>query len=209
MANDIDEMTVIDESTDSTISVEQEPPRSEKKEFKRLIKAEVMQFPVFTQGEILPLKYHIRDDIREVLCRKYGKDKKAVINACIDKLLKDYCSQVKRPDYALAAVMKQRRYDMNAQSVGRISQKDMTTFVAALRYHERLQNQALQRKEEKERKRLEHEQRLKEQEEMRKERQRAKRKRQRGACEAREAQAITITPTVAITDGLKNHEVVS
>ena len=204
MTNGIDEIIVIGESTDSSVSAkqEQEPPRSEKKEFKRLIKAEVMQFPVFTQGEILPLKYHIRDDMREVLCRKYGKDKKAVINACIDKLLKDYCSQVKRPDYALAAVMKQRRYDLQGKPIQKISQKDMTTFVAALKYHERLQNAALQRKEEKERKRQAHEQRLKEQEEVRKERQRAKRKRQRAARAAREAQA-TITPT----DGLRNHEV--
>uniref|UniRef100_E6Q9Z2 ProQ/FinO domain-containing protein n=1 Tax=mine drainage metagenome TaxID=410659 RepID=E6Q9Z2_9ZZZZ len=181
-----------------------EPPHSEKKAFRRLIKTEVMLFPVFTQGEILPLKYKIRDDMREVLCRTHGKDKKAVINAVIDKLLKDYCSQVKRPDYALAAVMKQQRYDLHGKAVKKISQKDMTAFVAALRYHERLQREALQRKEEKERKRLAHEQRLQEREQAKRAKRTAKRKRQRAA---KVAQAVTITPTVGNGDGLKHHEV--
>ncbi len=168
----------------------EEPTRPEGKAFKRIIKTEVMQFPVFTQGEILPMKYRIRDDMREVLCRTYGKDKKAVINAVIDKLLKDYCSQVKRPDYALAAVLKQHRYDLHGKPVQKISQKDMTAFVAALRYHERLQQEAIQRKEAKERKRLEHEQRLKEQEQAKRTKRTAKRKRQRAAKAARAQEVV-------------------
>lgn len=174
MTDDIAEISSIVNSTDTA-----ELPHSEKKAFRRLIKAEVRQFPVFTQGEILPLKYRIRDDMREVLCRTYGKDKKAVINAVIDKLLKDYCSQVKRPDYALAAVLKQHRHDLHGKPVQKISQKDMTSFVAALRYHDRLQTEALARKEEKERKRLAHEQRLQEREQAKKAKRTAKRKRQR------------------------------
>jgi hypothetical protein len=189
MTNDTAEIPVIVNSTDAAES--SVPPIPEGKAFKRLIKAEVLQFPVFTQGEILPLKYHIRDDMREVLCRTYGKNKKAVINACIDKLLKDYCSQVKRPDYALAGVLKQHRYDLHGKPVQKISEKDMTAFVAALRYHERLQQEALQRAEAKERKRLAHAQRLQEQEQAKRAKKNAKRKRQRAAKAAREAQAIT------------------
>ncbi|AEK57679.1 hypothetical protein Atc_1030 [Acidithiobacillus caldus SM-1] len=189
MTDDIAEPVIVN-PTDATEQTELSRP--EGKAFKRLIKAEVMRFPVFTQGEILPLKYRIRDDMREVLCRTYGKDKKAVINAVIDKLLKDYCSQVKRPDYALAAVLKQRRFDLHAKPVQKISEKDMTAFVAALRYHERLQREALERKAAKERKRLAHEQRLLEQEQARRAKRTAKRKRQR----AKAAQAI------------KNYEVV-
>ena len=185
---DIAEIPVIVNSTDSTDAAELSvPPIQEGKAFRRLIKTEVMQFPVFS-GEILPLKYRIRDDMREVLCRTHGKDKKAVINAVIDKLLKDYCSQVKRHDYALAAVMKQHRYDLHGKPVQKISQKDMTAFVAALRYHERLQQEALQRKEEKERKRLAHEQRLQEREQAKRAKKNAKRKRQR-AAKAAQAQA--------------------
>ncbi|MHB1631791.1 MAG: ProQ/FinO family protein [Acidithiobacillus sp.] len=194
MTDDTDKIAVIVNSTDAAeLSV---PPIQEGKAFRRLIKTEVMQFPVFTQGEILPLKYRIRDDMREVLCRTHGKDKKAVINAVIDKILKDYCSQVKRPDYALAAVLKQRRFDLHGKPVQKISEKDMTAFVAALRYHERLQREALARQEEKERKRLAHEQRLLEQEQARRAKRTAKRKRQRAAKAAREAQAITSAPTV-------------
>ena len=193
MTDDIDEPVIVN----PTDAAEQaELSRTEGKTFKRLIKTEVMQFPVFTQGEILPLKYRIRDDMREVLGRTHGKDKKAAINAVIDKLLKDYCSQVKRPDYALAAVLKQQRYDLHGKPVQKISQKDMTAFVAALRYHERLQREALARQEEKERKRLAHEQRLLEQEQARRAKRTAKRKRQRAAKAAREAQAITSAPTV-------------
>ena len=185
MTDDTDKIAVIVNSTDAAeLSV---PPIQEGKAFRRLIKTEVMQFPVFS-GEILPLKYRIRDDMREVLCRTHGKDKKAVINAVIDKLLKDYCSQVKRHDYALAAVMKQHRYDLHGKPVQKISQKDMTAFVAALRYHERLQQEALQRKEEKERKRLAHEQRLQEREQAKRAKKNAKRKRQR-AAKAAQAQA--------------------
>jgi len=186
MTDDIDKPVIVN-PTDATEQTELSRP--EGKAFKRLIKAEVMRFPVFTQGEILPLKYRIRDDMREVLCRTYGKDKKAVINAVIDKLLKDYCSQVKRFDYALAAVMKQHRYDLHGKAVQKISQKDMTSFVAALRYHDRLQTEALARKEAKERKRLAHEQRLQEREQAKMAKRTAKRKRQRAAKAAREAQA--------------------
>ncbi|MBU2807583.1 hypothetical protein HF285_04710 [Acidithiobacillus ferrooxidans F221] len=189
MTDDIAEPVIVN-PTDATEQTELSRP--EGKAFKRLIKAEVMRFPVFTQGEILPLKYRIRDDMREVLCRTYGKDKKAVINAVIDKLLKDYCSQVKRPDYALAAVMKQQRYDLHGKPVQKISEKDMTAFVAALRYHDRLQREALARKEEKERKRLAHEQRLQEREQAKRAKRTAKRKRQRAAKAAREQSQETV-----------------
>ncbi|MDA8152497.1 MAG: ProQ/FINO family protein [Acidithiobacillus sp.] len=187
MTDDIAEPVIVN-PTDATEQTELSRP--EGKAFRRLIKTEVMRFPVFTQGEILPLKYRIREDMREVLCRTHGKDKKAVINAVIDKLLKDYCSQVKRPDYALAAVLKQHRYDLHGKPVQKISEKDMTAFVAALRYHERLQREALERKAAKERKRLAHEQRLLEQEQARRAKRTAKRKRQRAAKAAREAPTV-------------------
>ena len=201
MTDDIDKPVIVNPADAAESSV---PPIQEGKAFRRLIKAEVLQFPVFNQGDILPLKYKIRDDMREVHCRTHGKDKKAVINAVIDKLLKDYCSQVKRPNYALAAVLKQRRFDLHGKPVQKISEKDMTAFVAALRYHERLQNEALERKEAKERKRLAHEQRLQEREQAKRAKRTAKRKRQRAA---KAAQTVTITPAVGITDGLKHHEV--
>lgn len=112
-----------------------------KKSVKRALKAavtkEMFRLPVFTQGEILPLKYRIKTDIRNAICQKYGKKRRQNIENYIDEALADYCSLLKRPDYAWAGVLKKKRYDIYAKPVGNVSAKDMNAFIAALRFHER------------------------------------------------------------------------
>lgn len=111
--------------------------KSVKRALKAAVQKEMFRLPVFTQGEILPLKYRIKNDIRNAIVQKYGKRRRQNIENYVDELLGDYCSLMKRPDYAWAAVMKKKRYDIYAKPVGNISQKDMNAFVAALRFQEK------------------------------------------------------------------------
>ena len=112
-----------------------------KKSVKRAINSatvkEMYRLPVFTQGEILPLKYRIKTDIRNAIVQKYGKKWRGRIETAIDQELSDYCSLLKRPDYAWAAVMKKKRHDINGKPVGNVSAKDMNAFIAALKFHEK------------------------------------------------------------------------
>jgi hypothetical protein len=108
-----------------------------KRALKAAVVKEMFRLPVFTQGEILPLKYRIKTDIRNAICQKYGKKRRQNIENYVDEALADYCSLLKRPDYAWAGVMKKKRYDIYARPVGNVSGKDMAAFVAALRFHER------------------------------------------------------------------------
>ena len=98
---------------------------------------EMYRLPIFTQGEILPLKYRIKTDIRNAIVQKYGKKWRGRIETAVDQELANYCSLLKRPDYAWAGVLKKKRYDINAKPVGNVSAKDMNAFIAALRFHER------------------------------------------------------------------------
>ncbi|MDA8151602.1 MAG: ProQ/FINO family protein [Acidithiobacillus sp.] len=111
--------------------------KSVKRALKAAVQKEMFRLPVFTQGEILPLKYRIKNDIRNAIVQKYGKKRRQNIENYIDELLGDYCSLMKRPDYAWAAIMKKKRYDIYGNPVGNVSAKDMAAFVAALRFHER------------------------------------------------------------------------
>ena len=135
--------TMIDEEYDRLRESECGPDEQlvSKKSVKRALKAavqkEMFRLPVFTQGEILPLKYRIKNDIRNAIVQKYGKKRRQNIENYIDELLGDYCNLMKRPDYAWAGVMKKKRYDINAKPVGNVSAKDMNAFIAALRFHER------------------------------------------------------------------------
>ena len=108
-----------------------------KRALKAAVQKEMFRLPVFTQGEILPLKYRIKNDIRNAIVQKYGKKRRQNIENYVDEFLGDYCSVLKRPDYAWAGVMKKKRYDINAKPVGNVSAKDMNAFIAALRFHER------------------------------------------------------------------------
>lgn len=108
-----------------------------KKTMNNAVKKEMYRLPVFTQGEILPLKYRIKNDIRNAITPKYGKKWRGRIEAVIDQELADYCSLLKRPDYAWAAVMKKKRHDIYAKPVGNVSAKDMKAFIAALKFQEK------------------------------------------------------------------------
>ena len=108
-----------------------------KRALKAAVQKEMFRLPVFNQGEILPLKYRIKNDIRNVIVQKYGKKRRQNIENYVDEFLGDYCNLLKRPDYAWSGVLKKKRYDINAKPVGNVSAKDMNAFVAALRFHER------------------------------------------------------------------------
>lgn len=98
---------------------------------------EMYRLPVFSQGEILPLKYRIKNDIRNKITPKYGKKWRGRIEAVIDQELADYCSLLKRPDYAWAGVLKKKRHDIYGKPVGGVSGKDMRAFIAALKFQEK------------------------------------------------------------------------
>ncbi|WP_163097253.1 ProQ/FINO family protein [Acidithiobacillus ferrianus] len=94
---------------------------------------EIFSFPVFQQGRILPFKYRLHQDLIAAIISnraKAGKltrgGKKDVIEA-VTRRLKKYCAA---EEYKLAAVIEQKRYDLNANVVGKISEKDMYGFVA-------------------------------------------------------------------------------
>ena len=135
--------TMIDEEYDrlkeSGLSEDEQlvSKKSVKRALKAAVQKEMFRLPVFNQGEILPLKYRIKNDIRNSIVQKYGKKRRQNIENYVDELLGDYCSLMKRPDYAWAGVMKKKRYDINAKPVGNVSAKDMNAFIAALRFHER------------------------------------------------------------------------
>ena len=118
-----------------------------KRALKAAVEKEMFRLPVFTQGEILPLKYRIKNDIRNVIVQKYGKKRRQNIENYVDEFLGDYCSLLKRPDYAWSGVLKKKRYDIYAKPVGNVSAKDMAAFVAALRFHERKAAEREARKE--------------------------------------------------------------
>ena len=111
--------------------------KSVKRALKAAVQKEMFRLPVFTQGEILPLKYRIKNDIRNAIVQKYGKKRRQNIENYVDEILGDYCNLLKRPDYAWAGVLKKKRYDIYAKPVGNVSAKDKAAFVAALRFHER------------------------------------------------------------------------
>ncbi|MDA8153613.1 MAG: ProQ/FINO family protein [Acidithiobacillus sp.] len=108
-----------------------------KRTMNNAVKKEMYRLPVFNQGEILPLKYRIKNDIRNAITPKYGKKWRGRIEAVIDQELADYCSLMKRPDYAWAAIMKKKRHDIYAKPVGNVSAKDMKAFIAALKFQEK------------------------------------------------------------------------
>ena len=108
-----------------------------KRALKAAVEKEMFRLPVFTQGEILPLKYRIKTDIRNAIVQKYGKKRRQNIENYVDEFLGDYCNLLKRPDYAWAGVMKKKRYDIHAKPAGNVSAKDMNAFIAALKFHEK------------------------------------------------------------------------
>ena len=111
--------------------------KSVKRALKAAVQKEMFRLPVFTRGEILPLKYRIKNDIRNAIVQKYGKKRRQNIENYVDEILGDYCNLLKRPDYAWAGVLKKKRYDIYAKPAGNVSAKDMNAFIAALKFHEK------------------------------------------------------------------------
>lgn len=98
----------------------------------RKLKEEILDFPVFQQEEVLPLKYYIHQDIYEILKKRRRAEKgfitkpeKTELKTVIQAVLKKYC---KRKVYFQAAILKGKRYHLDASEEYGICAGDMEGF---------------------------------------------------------------------------------
>ena len=115
-------------------------------ERRRQLKIEIFDFPVFHQEEVLPLKYGIDKEMLKIIrdrrrargesCNKAEQKK---LHEEIRAALKTY---VHKQAYVIAAMVKGKRYHLDATEEYGICAQDMSGFVAfARRYESRKKHQ--------------------------------------------------------------------
>ena len=111
------------------------------RERKRALEREIMDFPVFQQAEVLPLKYYIHKDIYQAVKKRRAErgepltvEEKDTIKAEIQRILKIYC---RSRNYCIAAMVKQKRYHLDGTEEYGICRGDMGGFVNWAKMHEK------------------------------------------------------------------------
>ena len=111
-------------------------------ERRRQLKIEIFDFPIFQQPEVLPLKYGIDKEMLKVIRDRRrargescNKSEQKQLHEEIRAALKKY---VHKEQYVIAAMIKQKRYHLDATEEYGICRQDMQSFIAyAKRYEAR------------------------------------------------------------------------
>ena len=111
-------------------------------ERRRQLKIEIFDFPVFHQDEVLPLRYGIDKEMLKVIRDRRrargescNKAEQKQLHEEIRAALKKY---VHKEQYVIAAMIKQKRYHLDATEEYGICKQDMQSFIAyAKRYEAR------------------------------------------------------------------------
>lgn len=103
----------------------------------RDLKLEISDFPVFHQVEVLPLKIGTYYDMKKAVYarrrasgREITREEKEEIKAAINRFLAKYCGRL---DYKMAGILIRKRYDLDANEVADVSEKDLCGFIAQAR----------------------------------------------------------------------------